>query len=95
MNVPYPYGWLIGYGTPPDKHLDIILLSDNDYELGAVVSVRIIGVFIRNDGDNKLLAVLQAHEEADYWELPGNEKETLRKIYPGKYKGPSSSLKLF
>jgi len=86
-NVPYPYGWLKDHGTPPERHLDILLISDRKYELGQTVSVKVIGVFIRNDGDNKLVAILPERIESDYSQLPEKEKELLLKLYPGKYEG--------
>ncbi len=86
-NVHYPYGWLVGFGAPPDRHLDILLISDKKYMLGEIVSVKIVGVFIRNDGDNKLLAVLPEREENDYSQLPDEEKKLLLKLYPGKFDG--------
>ena len=86
-NVPYPYGWLKDYRTPPDKHLDILLISEGKYELGEIITVRIIGVFIRIDGDNKLVSVLPERFETDYSQLPTEEKEMLSRLYPGKYEG--------
>lgn len=57
-DFPYPYGWLKESGTPPGKHLDVILIADETYALGDTVEVKIIGVFKRADGDHKLVGVL-------------------------------------
>lgn len=86
-SVPYPYGWLKGFGTPPERHLDILLISEKEYELGEIVPVKIIGVFIRNDGDSKLIAILPERLETDYSQLPEKEKRLLLKLYPDKYEG--------
>lgn len=86
-DVPYPYGWLKGFGTPPGRHLDILLISEKEYELGEIVPVKIIGVFIRNDGDSKLVAISPERVETDYAQLPEKEKRLLLKLYPGKFEG--------
>ena len=81
-NFFYPYGWIKDSGTPPDPHWDVILMSDNDFDLGQEVKIKIIGVFIRNDGDHKYLAVELDRNIDDYDELSENEKEALRNLYP-------------
>ena len=85
--VPYPYGWLRGFGTPPQRHLDVLLVSTEPHELGDEVPVRLIGVFVRRDGDNKLLALPPERAETDYTQLPEGEKELLLRLYPGRYEG--------
>ena len=56
-NVPFPSGWIKESGTPPCEHLDVIVVTDEPCELGDELPVRVIGVFCRADGDNKLAAV--------------------------------------
>ncbi len=85
--VPYPYGWLQGYGAPPQRHLDVLLVSGEPCELGDAVPVKLIGVFVRRDGDNKLLALPLGRVETDYAQLSDGEKELLRRLYPGRYDG--------
>lgn len=81
-NFPYPYGWIKESGTPPGPHLDIILLSTKEYNLGDELGVKIIGCFLRNDGDNKLIGILPERIETDINELSEEEKFYLYKLYP-------------
>ncbi|MBO4914500.1 MAG: hypothetical protein J5449_04775 [Oscillospiraceae bacterium] len=79
---PYPYGWIEGSGTPPEPHWDCLLLSDGTFGLGDRVSVRVVGVFRRGDGDHKYLAVETPREVYDYEELTDGEKDALHRLYP-------------
>lgn len=81
-NVRQPYGWLTESGTPPCDHLDVIVMTDKEYELGDTEQVRIIGVFCRNDGDHKLVGVPLDREIVDFSQLPDSEKEDMRRFYP-------------
>jgi inorganic pyrophosphatase len=81
-NVIQPYGWIEESGTPPKPHLDVIVMTDNEYELGDKVSVRIIGVFLRNDGDNKLVAVTDDRSINDLTELMDKERNDLHRLFP-------------
>lgn len=78
----HPYGWLKGSGTPPEEHLDVFLLSQEKCSLGDEIPVKIIGVFKRNDGDNKLIGISPERAEMDFSHLPENEKNDLYKLYP-------------
>jgi len=78
----YPYGWLQGFGTPPQKHLDAFLLSRENYALGEIKEIKIVGVFKRNDGDHKLVGTLPERSERDFSQLPNEEKNALYKLYP-------------
>lgn len=80
--VSFPYGWLKESGTPPNEHLDVILMSREHCELGDEFSIRIIGVFKRYDNDHKLVAVQAERHEIDFFELPDDEKGELYKLYP-------------
>ena len=80
--VTFPYGWLKESGTPPNEHLDVILISREHCELGDEFPVRIIGVFKRYDNDHKLIAVNTKRHEIDFAELPDGEKNELYKLYP-------------
>ncbi len=86
-NVRQPSGWLVESGTPPCDHLDVIVMTDKEYALGDTEKVRIIGVFLRNDGDNKLAAVPLDRDIDDFSMLSDSEKEDMHRLYPGKYKG--------
>lgn len=81
-NFHYPYGWIKELGTPPGHHLDVILLSLEAYKLGEVVPVKIVGCFLRSDGDHKLIAVLPERPETDFSELSEDEKTDLSRLYP-------------
>ena len=81
-NVRQPYGWIKESGTPPGNHLDVIVMTDKEYELGEEDRVRIIGVFKRNDGDHKLVGVLENRDVHDISDLTEAEKGDLRRFYP-------------
>ena len=81
-NVRQPYGWIKESGTPPCDHLDVIVMTDKEYELGEEDRVRIIGVFKRNDGDHKLVGVLENRDINDFSELTEEEQGDLRRLYP-------------
>ena len=78
----YPYGWVKESGTPPAPHCDCMLMSAKEYNLGDEVEIKLIGMFKRNDGDHKYIAVEESREINDYTELTEEEKEALHKLYP-------------
>ena len=78
----HPYGWLKGSGTPPEKHLDIFLLSQENCSLGDELPVKIVGVFKRNDGDHKLIGITPERDETEFSQLPESEKNDLYRLYP-------------
>ena len=86
-NVPQPSGWIKESGTPPFEHLDVIVMTEEHCELGDEIPVRVIGVFCRADGDNKLVAVPVDRCENDISELPEKEKDDLHRLYPVIGKG--------
>ncbi len=86
-NVRQPYGWIKESGTPPLPHLDVYIMTEREFELGNEVEVRIIGVFRRDDGDHKLVGVTLDRDTSDFSELSDAEKEDMRRLYGGKYKG--------
>lgn len=86
-NCPYPYGWIKESGTPPEKHLDVILISEEHFLLGDEVGVKIIGVFKRNDGDHKLIGVKADHVINDFHELSDLESAHLFRLYPNLAEG--------
>ena len=77
-----PYGWIRESGTPPAPHWDCILMADGDYELGAVVEIRVIGLFRRGDGDHKYVAVETQRPVDDLSELSEDELDQLHRLYP-------------
>ena len=81
-NFPKPYGWIKESGTPPQPHWDCILMSDKEYELGDEAEIKLIGMFKRNDGDHKFIAVEAEREIDDFAELSDGEKEELFRLYP-------------
>lgn len=78
----HPYGWIKESGTPPGRHLDVILLSSKKYNLGDEVAIKIVGCFVRNDGDNKLISIVSDRIENDLNELAQNELDDLKVLYP-------------
>ncbi len=80
--VTFPYGWLKESGTPPNDHLDVILMSGEHFELGDELPIKIIGVFKRNDCDHKLVAVSTERTVNNFSELPEDEKNEVFKLYP-------------
>lgn len=80
--VHQPYGWIKESGTPPQPHLDVIVMTDKQFELGEETIVTIIGVFCRNDGDHKLVAILENRDINDFYQLEDKEKEDLHRLYP-------------
>lgn len=81
-NVRQPYGWIKESGTPPCDHLDVIVMTDKEYELGEEDRIKIIGVFRRNDGDHKLVGVPLDRDIKNFSELTEREKEDLHRRYP-------------
>ena len=84
---PYPYGWIKETGTPPGKHCDVILMSIKEYELGDEIPINIIGIFARNDGDHKFIAVEEDRSIQTYSQLSDKEKAELHRLYPRIDKG--------
>lgn len=82
-----PQGWLKESGTPPCEHLDVIVMTEREHSLGDEVRVRVIGVFCRNDGDHKLVAVPVERAEQDLSELSEAERADLLRLYPAEYAG--------
>ena len=83
----YPSGWLKESGTPPCEHLDVIVMTEKPCRLGDEFSVRVVGVFVRSDGDCKLAAVETDRDVSDLSELPDNEREALERLYRPLFKG--------
>ena len=76
------YGWIVGYGTPPARHLDVMVPTAGTYSPGDEVAIRIVGCFKRADGDNKFIGVERGRPETTLSELPGPELTMLRAQYP-------------
>lgn len=86
-NIRQPYGWIKESGTPPCDHLDVIVMTDKEYELGEEDRIKIIGVFKRNDGDHKLVGALEDRNINDFSELTETEKEDMHRLYPKERAG--------
>ncbi|MCM1988591.1 inorganic diphosphatase [Oceanirhabdus seepicola] len=76
------YGWIEGYGSPPEKHLDIYVVTQKQLSLGDRIQAKVIGCFLRNDGDNKIIAIEEERKEKDISELEYKEMSMLRGLYP-------------
>jgi len=82
-----PYGWIRESGTPPGPHWDCMLMSDGEFQLGDEVAVRIVGLFRRNDGDHKYVAVEASRPVCDLGELSAEELCELHRFYPHAREG--------
>lgn len=83
----YVYGWILGCGSPPNKHLDVLMITNKQYNLGDKLTGKVIGVFYRIDGDHKIVCLEQDDNINDITELSNNDKELLKNLYSGKYYG--------
>lgn len=82
-----PYGWIRESGAPPGRHWDCMLMSEGEFSLGDEIAVRIVGLFRRNDGDHKYVAVETSRPVRDLSELGEDELEELRRFYPRAREG--------
>lgn len=82
-----PSGWIKESGTPPCEHLDVIVMTDRECSLGDEIKIIPVGVFLRSDGDNKLVGVPAGRGVSDLSELTETELNDLRRLYPVKYPG--------
>jgi len=78
----YPYGWIKESGTPPEPHWDVIIMTENEVELGEELPIRIIGVFQMASGDHKFIAVEIHQAINDLSQLSQKEMDQLNKLYP-------------
>ncbi len=81
------YGWVDGYGTPPNHHIDVIVLTKKKVEYGDFIKTKLIGVFKRCDGDHKLICIDFDRVEDDLNELADFEKNQVFRIYDGNFEG--------
>jgi hypothetical protein len=81
------YGWIEGYGSPPNKHKDVIMITYSKPKLGEIIEGKLIGVFYRCDGDHKLICIDPNRNIDDLIDLESSEKRKLLSKYSGKYKG--------
>jgi len=78
------YGWVGGLGNPPERHCDLILVTERPLAAGAVVAARIGGIFYRGDGDHKVVALDVEASTAradDIFSLPAPTASTLFGLY--------------
>ena len=78
----FPYGWIKESGTPPEPHWDVYIMSDQHFKLGDEIPVKIIGVFERNDGDYKFVAVEEQRNINELDQLSMEETKALHLLYP-------------
>ena len=79
------YGWVGGLGTPPQPHLDVLLLTQQNPQPGDVLLGVVCGVFYRDDGDHKLVALEaegQTVTRVDFLALNSATQDELRRLYP-------------
>ena len=80
------YGWIGGSGTPPAPHHDVIFLTDRPAACGEIRLGHVCGVFLRQDGDHKFVAVddelRRNMRTADLACLSDEQLQALRRLYP-------------
>lgn len=76
------YGWVKGYGQPPEPHRDVFMICEADHAAGAVLEGKVVGCFLRGDGDHKLVCIAPERPEEDLTQLPDRELAMLRDLYP-------------
>jgi len=57
---PYHYGFIINTLADDNDELDVLIITDNDYELGSIVEINVVGALVMEDEkgmDEKLIAV--------------------------------------
>jgi inorganic pyrophosphatase len=60
-NTPWPanYGYMPETWNPADEDaLDVLVISTDPIETGSQVEIRVVGLLLRPDGDDKILGVL-------------------------------------
>ncbi|PAT01749.1 hypothetical protein CI105_04475 [Candidatus Izimaplasma bacterium ZiA1] len=72
------YGYIKGFGTPPSKHSDAIVLTSESQNLGDIRECKLIGAFKRSDNDHKFLFVLKNNKTNDICDLT---KASLNKLF--------------
>ncbi len=65
-----------------NHHLDIMIPTESDFQRGDIVKVKIVGVFLRSDGDYKIVGIEMNRPENNFDELPEKEIKNLKQIYP-------------
>lgn len=75
------YGWVDGYGAPPEKHLDVFVLTEQNHDYGEIVLAKLVGVFKRSDGDHKLICIEMNRDENEFFELNEDERQQLLRVY--------------
>jgi inorganic pyrophosphatase len=80
------YGWIGGTGNPPQPHFDIMLVTDRNPRAGDILEGYICGVFVRQDGDYKFVAIdVELRDKVstvDIFALDKVTYENLIAVYP-------------
>lgn len=80
------YGWIVGSGAPPGPHWDVYVCTERAHSPGDVVVAVLCGVFLRDDGDHKFVALgpdlAAAGIEPDVERFPEPVLTNLRALYP-------------
>ena len=85
----YFYGWIDGYGTPPNNHWDVIVITRSEVNYGELIEGKLIGVFFRCDGDHKFIAIDADRSESNITQLKDEEISMVLSKYSGKFSGDS------
>jgi len=80
------YGWIGGLGAPPEPHYDVFLFTKQNPQPGDILLGFLCGVFYRNDGDHKFVAVddglNHTMARADLAFLDHASRDELMRLYP-------------
>lgn len=80
------YGWVGGSGIPPNPHHDVLLFTNLTPSVGNILAGHICGVFIRQDHDNKFVAmddeIRNSMTTADLSSLRDDLYNELLRLYP-------------
>jgi len=92
--MPINYGYLENTLNPIEKDdVDVVIFSNKLYKTGDKVEVEIIGMFNREDGDHKVLAVDDSMKIESFEDILPTERESLLDFFGYKSKIVSISTK--
>lgn len=85
-DVDAAYGWVVGFGEPPELHFDVLVMTEARPGPGDVLEVMPCGIFRRADGDHKLVAIDVAatpdYGLVDLLDLPPAVLAMIQGLYP-------------
>lgn len=80
------YGWIVGFGEPPELHFDALVLTAARPRPGDVLEVAVSGLFRHAAGDHKIVTIdlrdPPRYGVSDLFALPEAVQTMIRGIYP-------------